>query len=264
MPSLLSILIALMVVGFIIYSLWYNSPQQKGKRGEKRIHETLLQLPKEYHVLDDVVFKTEKGTTQIDHIVVSKYGIFAIETKNYRGDIYGDDNRQQWTQIIVTDVTYRRKWYKTYTYVTKNHFYNPVKQSLAHVYNIKKILSDWPQLKIIPIVVFTGSANISNVNSKNLVIYDFELIASIQKYRNIYLKESDVNRIINMLSSKDMKGEIDNNTHVHNVTMAKSNFNRKIALGICPKCGGKLVQRHGKYGSFWGCSNYPNCKFTTK
>ena len=30
---------------------------------------------------------------------------------------------------------------------------------------------------------------------------------------------------------------------------------------ICPKCGGKLVEREGKYGKFLGCSNYPNCKF---
>ena len=30
---------------------------------------------------------------------------------------------------------------------------------------------------------------------------------------------------------------------------------------ICPKCGGKLVKRKGKYGEFIGCSNYPKCHF---
>lgn len=30
----------------------------------------------------------------------------------------------------------------------------------------------------------------------------------------------------------------------------------------CPRCGGELVQRTGKYGKFWGCSNYPKCKYT--
>jgi restriction system protein len=30
----------------------------------------------------------------------------------------------------------------------------------------------------------------------------------------------------------------------------------------CPKCGGKLIKREGKYGKFWGCSNYPKCKYT--
>ena len=62
--------------------------------------------------MDDVVLKTDRGTTQIDHIVVSKYGLFAIETKNYRGEIYGDDNRKEWTQIIATDVTYRKNGIK--------------------------------------------------------------------------------------------------------------------------------------------------------
>ena len=32
----------------------------------------------------------------------------------------------------------------------------------------------------------------------------------------------------------------------------------------CPRCGGKLIYKTGKYGDFWGCSNYPNCKFTKK
>lgn len=32
----------------------------------------------------------------------------------------------------------------------------------------------------------------------------------------------------------------------------------------CPQCSGKLVEKLGKYGRFWGCSNYPNCKFTKK
>ena len=30
----------------------------------------------------------------------------------------------------------------------------------------------------------------------------------------------------------------------------------------CPFCGGELTLRNGKYGRFWGCSNYPKCKFT--
>ena len=119
-----------------------------------RIHDILMQLPDEYHVMDDVMLKTTNGTTQIDHIVVSKYGVFAIETKNYCGEIYGNDNTQEWKQIIVTDVTYPKKPWKTYTYVTKNQFYNPVKQAVGHMYRIKENLKEWPYLKVIPIVVF--------------------------------------------------------------------------------------------------------------
>ena len=30
----------------------------------------------------------------------------------------------------------------------------------------------------------------------------------------------------------------------------------------CPKCNGMLMRRLGKFGKFWGCSNFPNCHFT--
>ena len=30
----------------------------------------------------------------------------------------------------------------------------------------------------------------------------------------------------------------------------------------CPRCGAPMLLRNGKNGSFWGCSNYPECKMT--
>ena len=261
--ALLLIAIVFVVVGFRIFLWYHNSPEAKGKQGETRVSSILCQLPKEYSVLNDVVLKTEKGTTQIDHVVVSPYGVFVIETKNYSGTIYGDDNQRQWTQLIITDVRYRRKWYKTYTYVTKNRFYNPVKQSLSHLYEIKKNLSEWHQLKIVPIVVFTGSADLSNVQSNNYVVYDTDLVSTIQRFQTICLSSQAVQNVIERLSEKNMRDVVDNKTHVQNISTTKIEFERKIESGICPKCGGTLVQRNGRYGSFYGCSNYPNCKFTT-
>ena len=175
MQPVLLILIIIAIVGFTIYGWWYSTPKNKGKRGEKWVFNILLQLPDEYHLMNDVILQTNNGTTQIDHVVISKYGVFVIETKNYNGDIYGDDNRQNWKQNIVTEVTYAKKWWKTYTYVTKNHFYNPVKQSVGHAFRIKELLSAFPHVKIVPIVVFTGDAILSYVESKNHVVYEENL-----------------------------------------------------------------------------------------
>ena len=113
MDIFLYIIFAVVVGGAIFLKWWYSSPKYKGKEGENRVHNILMQLPDDYVILDDVVLRTNRGTTQIDHIVVSKYGVFAIETKNYRGEIYGDDKRKEWTQMIITDVTYAKKWWKT-------------------------------------------------------------------------------------------------------------------------------------------------------
>jgi len=38
--------------------------------------------------------------------------------------------------------------------------------------------------------------------------------------------------------------------------------NKANKLKTCPKCGGRLEERVGKYGKFYGCSNYPKCKYT--
>ena len=97
MSQLLFIIVVVLFVSLSIFQGWYNSPKQRGKRGEAYIHNVLMQLSDEYTVIDDVILLTEHGTTQIDHVVVSKYGIIAIDTKNYRGEIYGDDNRKEWT-----------------------------------------------------------------------------------------------------------------------------------------------------------------------
>lgn len=255
--------IIIVIIGFVVFGMVINSPKAKGKRGEMHVHNILAQLPEGYTVLDDLILKTSSGTTQIDHVIVSKYGVFVIETKNYRGEIYGDDNRQEWTQIIVTDVRYRKKWYKTYSYVTKNHFYNPVKQSLSHMYAIKKALKEWSNLRVVPIVVFTGNAILNNVSSQQNVIYDNQLLATIQSYSMPCLSDAEVGQVINCLTQKNIRSQVDDRTHVSNVFAAKQNYNNKIASGICPQCGGNLVLRNGKYGRFYGCSNYPRCRFTT-
>ena len=263
MPTLFTMLFIIAAIALVAYGMWYNSPSQKGKRGELRVHEILSHLPSDYHVLDDVVLQTSRGTTQIDHVVISKYGVFAIETKNYRGEIYGDDSREQWTQIIVTKVKFFSTFWKTYNYVTKNHFYNPVKQSLAHLYEIKNNLYEWPQLKIIPIVVFTGNADLRHVQTNNIVVYDYNLIDAIQKFRTAYITDSELQDVVFRLSAMNIRVIVDNKTHVRNIKAAKKEQESKLKAGICPRCGGNLVLRNGKYGKFYGCSNYPKCTFIT-
>lgn len=262
MSTFVFILLLLAIGALFVFKLWHHSPQNKGEVGEAYVSGILSHLPEEYNVLNDVVLKTFNGTTQIDHIVVSKYGLFAIETKNYRGDIYGNDNRQEWTQIIVTDVTYRRKWYKTYTYVTKSHFYNPVKQSLSHTKAIKRVLHNYPNLTIVPIIVFAGDANLNNVNSEYHVILDDYLLSTIQSYATQCISDVDVERITNTLKESNVRDVIGKDAHIRNVKAAQRIQNDKISSGICPNCGGELVLRKGKYGVFYGCSNYPKCKFT--
>lgn len=53
----------------------------KGKYSEKLVLKKMLQLPDEYTIFNDFLFESNGHSTQIDHIVVSPYGVFVIETK---------------------------------------------------------------------------------------------------------------------------------------------------------------------------------------
>ena len=53
------------------------------------------------------------------------------------------------------------------------------------------------------------------------------------------------------------------NTNQHPINQQLTTLPRKEC---CPRCGGKLLKRHGPYGNFYGCENYSksNCRYTRK
>jgi hypothetical protein len=101
------------IINQVVGALWYllplaillgllKSPWFKGVVGEFVVNlSARLMLDKEtYHLIKNVTLPTENGSTQIDHVIVSIYGIFVVETKNMRGWIFGSPNQKTWTQKI--------------------------------------------------------------------------------------------------------------------------------------------------------------------
>jgi hypothetical protein len=114
-------------------------------RGEAAVRRTLAAcFPSlAYHLLNNVTLPTEDGTTQVDHILVSRFGVFVLETKHYTGWLYANPGAPQWTQVIY------KKHYK---------FQNPIHQNRKHVSAVAKLLDFLPGDQIHSIVVFTGDA----------------------------------------------------------------------------------------------------------
>ena len=86
---------------------------------------------------------------------------------------------------------------------------------------------------------------------------------AISQYQDAILSASQVDWIVNTIQQYYTiadKEEI--KRHKHNVQNRQYRAHTSIRQGFCPQCGGQLVLRHGRYGSFYGCSNYPKCKFT--
>lgn len=262
MDYLILIIALIVLITVVILGVERNSASWIGKVGEKAVRKVLRRLSDEYKVLDDVVLKTAHGTTQIDHVVVSRYGVFAIETKNYRGEIFGRDQSEVWTQIIKTRVSFKRKWWKVYTYITKNKLYNPVKQSIGHASAIKNLCPEFRNLYVVPIVVFTGRADLRGVTSDYDVVDIDDLHLTIRRYSEVRLADSVVNLILDRLIEGNVRESVSNRTHVKNLRKAEKERQKKLDQGICPRCGGKLEEKNGRFGSFFGCSNYPKCNFT--
>src|SRR5574338_503996 len=69
-------------------------------RGEARLARALSsRFPAPaYHLLNHLTLPVGDGTTQIDHVLVSRFGVFVIETKHYSGWIFGSPEDRYWTQ----------------------------------------------------------------------------------------------------------------------------------------------------------------------
>jgi hypothetical protein len=91
------LIVAVSVLLFILKRLLPS----KGAMGEKRVARILEKLPEEeYSVINNLLLNNNGYTSQVDHVVVSVYGIFVIETKTYQGIISGGENSEHWTQNI--------------------------------------------------------------------------------------------------------------------------------------------------------------------
>ena len=232
--------------GFIIWlSLTRNT--RRGQRGELFVATILKRLPKdEYHVLNDLMIENNGyGTTQIDHIVLSIYGIFVIETKNYSGSIYGGERSEEWTKNV---------------YGNKYSFRNPIRQNYGHIKALSNKLGV-DEKYFIPIVVFTNRARLIG-DFESPVIYAGELLKEIKFHNTIKFTKEQIIRMYDLLNSIPKYDRDTKKKHVKDIKEKVKNKQDLIKKGICPKCGGKLIGREGKYGTFYGCSNYPKCKYT--
>jgi hypothetical protein len=141
--AVLYILLAL-AVGFAI-GISASRVSQFQNRGEALLSRVALTSfgPPDYHLMNHVTLQMKDGTTQVDHILVSRFGVFVIETKDYKGWIFANANQANWTQVLF-------KW--------KFKFQNPIFQNIRHVRAVQGLLDFLPPALIKSVIVFTGEA----------------------------------------------------------------------------------------------------------
>lgn len=196
-----------------------------------------------YKRFHDLVIKSKNGTAQIDHILVSPYGVFIVETKNMKGWIFGSEDQPRWTQSLYG----------------KNYpFQNPLRQT----YRQKKVLSEFLEIHesaIHTVVCFVGDCKFKTRMPANVI--RLGVGSYIKKFRKPVFSEGQVNRMVWVLEKYSSESALTTRDHVRSLR------ERHSSTTVCPSCGSGLVVRTAKKGPkagsrFLGCQSYPRCRFT--
>lgn len=190
----------------------------RGWIGEKKtIFYLWLSLRnKSYCKFHNIIFPSKNGTTQIDHLIVSIYGLFIVETKNIKGWIFGSEKQPDWTQSI---------------YGKKYSFQNPLRQTFRQ----KKILSEFLNLdesNIHTVVYFVGDCKFKTTLPHNVI--NSGVGRFIKRFRNQILSTEDVNQIIKAIKKHISESSLTNRDHI------KSLRKRQSSNTICPRCSRTL------------------------
>lgn len=187
---------------------------RKGEIGEYKIDIQLDQLPKECRYLSDLLVKNPRaksGYSQIDHVVLTPYGIFAIETKNYQGIIYGGKGQKTW---LVNG---------------KFKIMNPFVQNYGHIKALTSFIDEKHQDSFISMVSFTKRCTFKvdldyrKIASNEIIVYDIELSEFIHRkvsvlkiqHKDPILNESDILAIYDAFSKANITDPKAREQHKH-------------------------------------------------
>lgn len=197
-----------------------------------------------YFPLNNITLQTANGTTQIDHAVVSKFGIFVIEAKNIDGWIFGDAKSPQWS-VVKPGRKYRMQ--------------NPLHQNYRHVKAVVEFLGV-EERKVHSMVMFWGECEFKTEMPRNVMATGYTTY--IKSFDQLLFTDEEVSAAVEALRAGALpKGWATRKVHLASLDA------RHSSTTTCAKCGSPLVLRTARSGAnpggkFYGCSAYPKCRHT--
>lgn len=239
-------------VGGSLDSGFPSTAEWRGKLGEEEMRFILehgLSGDGEtgYRIIQNLMLETPTGTTQLDFTIVSAFGIFIIEVKNYSGWIFGSPDQAFWTQCLNGGRKFR--------------FQNPLRQNFKH-FAVLSEKTGVPRNVIFPVVAFSNDSEFKTEMPANVVHFD-AVVDYIKQFRSIVILPEQVKDIVeNFLSWDSIIDQNKKERHVENLRKTHEPASIHESLVLCPICGNRMVLFRGKNNGkpFWGCSKYPGCR----
>lgn len=217
-----------------------------GRLGElKTAAETRLHLSSsDYTAINDITIMTRRGTTQIDQVIVSRYGVFVVETKNMNGWIFGTEDARQWTKLNRGH---------------KLRFQNPLQQNASHIKALSNAARIPPE-KMHSVVVFRGDCSLKTPMPPNVLTGGH--IGYVKSKSEVVFTDDEVKRIVATIETVILPQT--DETREQHVAHLKQRFG---STTTCGQCGSPLVTRTTRTGrnagkKFLGCSRYPSCRYS--
>lgn len=156
-----------------------------GLYGEELVSYTLNTLPNEYTMYNNILLEKDGKRAAIDTLVISKYGVFLGEVKNYKGRISGNENDSAWIQIKKSS---GGKCYE-------NSIKNPVKQAKFQTYLLSSILKEnGLNCYIHPYVVFISAEDITT-DSEIVLKSENEFYNTILSYHDTKISKENLEKL---------------------------------------------------------------------
>lgn len=225
---------------------------EKGEFGEYASDYVLnnLAITKKTYIrtIKNVYIENNGQTTELDLIAVTEHGIYVLESKNYSGWIFGDLEGKNWTQCLPNG--------------EKNKFYSPYKQNEGHRKKMIKLLGVDPA-KVYSLIVFSDRCTLKKVPEST------DSIKFLKREDLLWVMKRDLDKRVKVFSKEEVDAIYDKLQPLNQKTAEEKQKHieqvKNIQQGnICPRCKNKLVLRKGQYGEFYGCSGYPQCRYTEK
>ena len=171
----------LWLIPLILLIAYLGSPRFKGTMGEARVGRLLAVMleSNRYTVFNKVIIPSNGGTVQIDHVVISKFGIFVIETVFVRGWISGAEFQDRWKQ---------------HRFKNSTQFPNPMHQNHMNVQALARLLQ-LPESRFRSVVVFMGHRGFKKSMPFNVLPAE-KLISYIRKRTENILAEDQARQAL--------------------------------------------------------------------
>ena len=236
-----------------------TSNELKGSLGEW-LAKWYAKIMTDALVIHDVLIDGADGyTSQIDLLIVGGKGIYVVEVKMFNdARIYGDGNQS--------------KWYY-YSHNKKYEIYSPLKQNKKHIEYLKKFLKEFGDIPCFSVlVVICDEFKVTNINQSdnidtvicNSLPMMKKAMQRIAENKPVVWNEGEKRAIFDFIEHNQKKGKEARAKHTQNVASYKEELEKMKKQKVCPYCKIPLVLRKGKYGEFYGCPNFPKCKYTLK